>query len=124
MLKSLLIVATAAVLSTRVFAASDPCVKLADAVWAAPADVRACFASFPLNDTLRTNLLNIAKSAVLTFHTSTNYQLQAPPPYDKDVHVDFEKEFARIAKTQYTSYCKLSFQKTYLYAEVDDSIVS
>lgn len=36
--------------------ASDPCTRIAGVKWAAPADVRACFASFPVNQTEKANV--------------------------------------------------------------------
>ena len=39
----------------------------------------------------------------LAFHTSTNYQIQAPPPYDKDVRVNLPVELARIKRQPYLS---------------------
>jgi len=39
----------------------------------------------------------------LAFHTSTNYQIQAPAPYDKDVHEDLINDMERIANTDYPS---------------------
>lgn len=39
----------------------------------------------------------------LAFHTSVNYQIQAPAPYDNDVHEDLVGDLDRIAETNYTS---------------------
>nr|GAT56785.1 predicted protein [Mycena chlorophos] len=39
----------------------------------------------------------------LAFHTSTNYQIQAPPPFDTEVHEDIVKDLARISGTAYSS---------------------
>ena len=39
----------------------------------------------------------------LAFHTSVNYQIQAPPPYDKDVHEDLVADLARISTESYSS---------------------
>ncbi|KZV95737.1 hypothetical protein EXIGLDRAFT_734781 [Exidia glandulosa HHB12029] len=88
-------------------AATDPCTTIAGAKWAAPADVRACLSSFPVNETLRANLVETVSKTILTFHTSPNYQFRAPAPFTNDVHVDFQKEFARIAKQTYPSYFAL-----------------
>ncbi|EJD45414.1 hypothetical protein AURDEDRAFT_165629 [Auricularia subglabra TFB-10046 SS5] len=83
---------------------ADPCTKIAGVTWAAPADVRACLQSFPLNETLRSNIVETVSKTMLTFHTSVNYQLQAPAPFQRDVHVDLPKEFKRIASQKYPSY--------------------
>lgn len=39
----------------------------------------------------------------MSFHTSTNYQIQAPPPYDKDVHEDIIADIARMRAQTYPS---------------------
>ncbi|KAL0578755.1 hypothetical protein V5O48_003253 [Marasmius crinis-equi] len=39
----------------------------------------------------------------LAFHTSTNYQIQAPPPFDNDVHEDLHQSVARISAQEYQS---------------------
>lgn len=39
----------------------------------------------------------------LEFHTSVNYQIQAPPPFDEDVHEDLVADLARISKESYSS---------------------
>lgn len=39
----------------------------------------------------------------LAFHTSVNYQIQAPPPYANDVHEDLLADLARINQTEYPS---------------------
>ena len=36
--------------------ASDPCAKIANKTWVAPADVRACYKSFPVNATIKANV--------------------------------------------------------------------
>jgi hypothetical protein len=40
---------------------------------------------------------------MLAFHASTNYQLQAPKPYDKDVHWDLLKGLEETRSEVYTS---------------------
>lgn len=44
-------------------------------------------------------------SKTLNFHTSTNYQIQAPDPYT-DVHVDIQAELARIKRSTYFNDCQ------------------
>jgi hypothetical protein len=39
----------------------------------------------------------------LAFHTSTNYQIQAPEPFKNDVHEDMQADLARIASENQTS---------------------
>lgn len=39
----------------------------------------------------------------LAFHTSVNYQKQAPPPFADDVHEDVLGDLARISSQEYAS---------------------
>lgn len=39
----------------------------------------------------------------LAFHTSVNYQIQAPDPFENDVHEDLLKDLARISIQRYKS---------------------
>ncbi|KAF8518425.1 hypothetical protein BU17DRAFT_48809 [Hysterangium stoloniferum] len=83
-------------------AAKDPCKAIANQTWVAPADVRACFQSFPLNNTLKNNVLDVV-NLTFNFQTSINYQIQAPAPFAQDVHVDIAAELARIRAQHYAS---------------------
>jgi hypothetical protein len=49
-------VALALVLASGVAAAPDPCTKIGGKKWVAPADVRACYKSYKLDDTIRNNV--------------------------------------------------------------------
>ncbi|KAG7091916.1 hypothetical protein E1B28_008311 [Marasmius oreades] len=81
---------------------SDPCTKLAGKKWVAPSDLRACFQSFKVEPVIKDNILDVI-SRTLAFHTSVNYQIQAPPPFDKDVHEDLAADLARIRHQSYFS---------------------
>jgi len=59
--------------------------------------------SFAFNTTLRDNIVDVV-SKTLNFHTSTNYQIQAPEPYT-DTHVDIQAELARIKRSKYDNDC-------------------
>lgn len=39
----------------------------------------------------------------LAFHTSVNYQIQAPEPYHDDVHENLKADLARISQQSYPS---------------------
>ncbi|KAJ2913132.1 hypothetical protein MD484_g7281, partial [Candolleomyces efflorescens] len=54
--------------------------------------------SFPLQP----EILEVVNKT-LAFHTSVNYQIQAPPPYDNDVHEDLVGDLRRISDTDYLS---------------------
>ncbi|KIY68655.1 hypothetical protein CYLTODRAFT_489574 [Cylindrobasidium torrendii FP15055 ss-10] len=85
-----------------VVAAQDPCASIAGRKWVAPADVRACFTSFAVNETEKTNILDVVNKTLSVFHTSTSYALQLPPPYE-DVHEDILADLARISGQEYAS---------------------
>lgn len=100
--------------------AVDPCAVIGGQKWAAPSDVRACFESFPINETTKSNvclLLNFlfplliseriqileVVTKTLSFHTSVSYQVLAPEPFTADVHEDILGDLARIGATNYPS---------------------
>ena len=51
---------------------------------------------------LHPQILDVVEKS-LAFHTSVNYQIQAPPPYDKDVHEDIIADINRIRNQSYAS---------------------
>lgn len=59
---SLLAVASAAAFQDLEERKSDPCVAIAGQKWVAPSAVRACFNSFPVNATIKTNVSNFGSS--------------------------------------------------------------
>ncbi|KAF9269650.1 hypothetical protein L218DRAFT_953275 [Marasmius fiardii PR-910] len=81
---------------------SDPCSKVAGKTWVAPEDLRACFQSFKVDQAIKDNIIQVVSKS-LAFHTSVNYQIQAPPPFDKDVHEDLFADLARIQQQSYPS---------------------
>ncbi|KAJ8516763.1 hypothetical protein ONZ45_g5979 [Pleurotus djamor] len=82
--------------------APDPCAAIAGKKWVAPRDVRACYKSIQVDETIKSNIIDVVNKT-LAFHTSTNYQIQAPPPYDKDVREDVVKSLQRIQAQKYAS---------------------
>lgn len=84
------------------FANADPCAAIGGKIWVAPRDVRACFTSFKVNNTIRANIVEVI-TKTLAFHTSTNYQLRAPEPFTQDVHEDLLGDLARISRQAYPS---------------------
>ncbi|KIY48535.1 hypothetical protein FISHEDRAFT_43153 [Fistulina hepatica ATCC 64428] len=79
----------------------DPCETIAGLTWTTPADVRACFEYFAVNETIKANIIdNVNKT--LAFHTNTNYEIQAPAPF-QNVHEDIVKDLARISSQNYSS---------------------
>ncbi|RDB28060.1 Peptidase S41 family protein ustP [Hypsizygus marmoreus] len=89
----------AVTLDTR---APDPCAAIAGKKWVAPKDVRACYSSIKVDPTLKANIIDVVNKT-LAFHTSTNYQIKAPPPFTADVHEDVVASLARIKRQSYKS---------------------
>ncbi|KAJ3547212.1 hypothetical protein NMY22_g1745 [Coprinellus aureogranulatus] len=81
---------------------SDPCALIAGKRWALPSEVRSCLGSFSLSPEVKSNVLEVVNKT-LAFHTSVNYQIQAPAPYDNDVHEDLAGDLNRIAAASYAS---------------------
>ncbi|KAF5371707.1 hypothetical protein D9758_003451 [Tetrapyrgos nigripes] len=91
--------ASEAMLETR---QNDPCAKIGGQQWVNPADLRACFTSFPLDPALQENIIDVLNKT-MAFHVSVNYQISAPEPFTNDVHEDLLKDFARIKAQSYDS---------------------
>jgi hypothetical protein len=88
-------------------AASDPCVKVTDLLFADPADAIACQKSFPFNETLRQNVLTVI-SRVFDFYTFEDYYLNSPPPFQEST-TNIRADIARINSTYYevSTLCSL-----------------
>jgi len=84
--------------------AADPCATLAGVKWTSPAAVRACYTSIPLNETLRTNIIDTVSRVAAGHHTSTNVIIKAPQPFTADIHVDIVGELEKIRKRKYSNY--------------------
>ncbi|KAF5337318.1 hypothetical protein D9611_003167 [Ephemerocybe angulata] len=83
-------------------ASKDPCAKIGGQKWVAPADVRACFTSYKVDETVKSNIIEVINKT-LAFHTSTSYQIRAPGIFASEVHVNVPQELARIKKQSYRS---------------------
>ncbi|KAI0634239.1 hypothetical protein C8Q77DRAFT_1110664 [Trametes polyzona] len=82
-------------------ARADPCTKIAGKTFAPPADALACMKSFPFNETLRQNVLNVV-SRVFDFYTFEDYYLNSPPPF-QDSTTNIRAQLARINRTHYAT---------------------
>ncbi|KAI3618701.1 hypothetical protein WG66_016461 [Moniliophthora roreri] len=80
----------------------DPCKAIAGRRWVSPKEARDCLFSFPVDPVIKANTLEVITKTV-AFHTSVNYQIHAPPPFDDDVHEDLLKDLMRINETDYAS---------------------
>ena len=116
--------------------AADPCVAIAGKKWVAPSDVRACYSSFGVDPVIKTNvsylrcfchpainvvpqILDVANKT-LAFHTSVNYQIQAPPPFNNDVKEDLLADIARIREQSYHSDYDLHIDLSRSFKRLND----
>ncbi|KAG6891044.1 hypothetical protein C0992_010706 [Termitomyces sp. T32_za158] len=75
---------------------NDPCAAIAGKKWVLPREARACMSATPVDSNIKANIIQVVNKT-LAFHTSVNYQIQAPPPYDRDVHEDLKADLAEIS---------------------------
>ncbi|KAJ6499989.1 hypothetical protein C8R47DRAFT_970997 [Mycena vitilis] len=97
-LSLVLLVSRAAVRQVR----ADPCAAIAGKKWVSPLEARSCLFSFPVDEDIKNNIIQVVNKS-LPFHTSVNYQILAPHPFDKEVHEDIAADVARIKETSYPS---------------------
>ncbi|KAH9932970.1 uncharacterized protein B0H18DRAFT_870866 [Fomitopsis serialis] len=79
----------------------DPCAAIANKTWVSPQDARACFSSFPVVPDIKANIVDVLNKS-LAFHTSVNYQRQAPIPFE-DIHEDVHADLARVSSQDHSS---------------------
>jgi len=78
---------------------ADPCAKIAGMAFVPPADVLACYKSFPFNETLRQNVMtNMAR--VFDFFTFEDYYYDSPPPFQEST-VDIRTTVAKLSKQKF-----------------------
>lgn len=78
---------------------SDPCSKIAGKAYVEPIDAVSCLSSFPSNETLKQNVLNIV-SGSLDFYTWEANYLNLSSPFHKESW-DIRAEIGRINETRY-----------------------
>ncbi|KAI0659833.1 hypothetical protein C8Q70DRAFT_914914 [Cubamyces menziesii] len=98
---------------------SDPCAAIANKTWVAPSDVRACFTSFPVDPTIKANIIEVV-NRTLAFHTSVNYEKSAPEPFTADVHEDVLADLARISGQSYANELDLHVDLSRTLKRLDD----
>ncbi|KAJ7446155.1 hypothetical protein B0H11DRAFT_1746039 [Mycena galericulata] len=82
--------------------AGDPCAAIAGRKWIAPHEARACMFLFPVDPEIKANIIQVV-NGTLPFHTSVNYQILAPHPFENDVHEDIAADLARISHLSHES---------------------
>lgn len=78
----------------------DPCAKISGHAFADPAYVVACFRSFPANETIKENVLDVLSKTLNQFFTFQAEQLHSPSPFEES-SVDLNTQIARIKNTTY-----------------------
>ncbi|KAF9501589.1 hypothetical protein BDN71DRAFT_1379783 [Pleurotus eryngii] len=114
---SLLVLTLAAGISAH--AKGDPCAEISGKKWVSPREVRACFTSFPVEPLVKANTIEVLNKT-LAFHTSANYQIQAPEPFARDVHEDLHTDLARISNQNYSSDFELHVDLFRTFKRVND----
>src|ERR1700733_8356964 len=56
----------------------------------------------------------------LAFHTSVNYQIQAPQPFSNDVHENLPMDLARISQQDYYSEYDLHVDLSHTFKRLND----
>ncbi|KAJ7346724.1 hypothetical protein DFH08DRAFT_914726 [Mycena albidolilacea] len=79
----------------------DPCAAISGKKWVSPQQARSCLGSFSVDKDIKDNIIQVINKT-LPFHTSVNYQILAPPPFEY-VHEDIVADLARIQETSYPS---------------------
>ncbi|KAF9051220.1 hypothetical protein BDZ89DRAFT_1154116 [Hymenopellis radicata] len=80
----------------------DHCAAIAGQKWVSPAQARSCLSMAALEPKIKSNTIEVLNKT-LAFHTSVNYQIQAPAPFEDDVHEDLHADLARISLQEYSS---------------------
>ncbi|CAE6532398.1 unnamed protein product [Rhizoctonia solani] len=97
---------------------SDPCAAIAAKGWYKPSQVLSCIQSFPYNETLRNNIVDVV-SKTFNFHTSVSFHLNMPDPFTDDT-VDLQGEIRRIGGTKYDSDFNLHQDVSKTVKELND----
>jgi hypothetical protein len=98
-LRSLASVTPLLIPSAYAAAVVDPCAKIAGKSFVPSADALACYKSFPFNETIRQNVLQVA-SRVFDFYTFENYYLKSPPPFQEST-VDIRAKLKELNQTAF-----------------------
>ncbi|KAF4621280.1 hypothetical protein D9613_000757 [Agrocybe pediades] len=97
----------------------DPCASISGRRWVQPSEARACLGAAPLDPLVKANIIEVVNKT-LAFHTSTNYQIHAPIPFDKDVKEDLVADLERISKQKYDSEFDFHLDIYYSFKNVND----
>ncbi|KAJ3735806.1 hypothetical protein DFJ43DRAFT_1212282, partial [Lentinula guzmanii] len=101
----------------------DQCAAIAGKEWVSPLEARSCMHSFPVDPVVKENIIEVVNKTI-AMHTSVNYQIQAPKPFDKarytDVHEDLHKDLARISQQEYQSEFQFHLDLFHTFRRLND----
>ncbi|KAJ4483317.1 hypothetical protein J3R30DRAFT_3285060 [Lentinula aciculospora] len=106
----------------------DHCAAIAGKQWVSPLEARACMHSFPVHTNVKENIIEVLNKTI-AMHTSVNYQISAPKPFDKaryylfscnDVHEDLHKDLARIRQQDYQSEFEFHLDVFHTFRRLND----
>ncbi|KAK7472784.1 hypothetical protein VKT23_000891 [Stygiomarasmius scandens] len=116
----LVVLTLTALLAVAGESVNDPCAAIAGKKWVHPAEARACLTAFPVDPVVKANTIEVLNKT-LAFHTSVNYQVHAPPPFQDDVNEDLLADLARVAsKEDYQSEFELHLDLFRSFKRVND----
>ncbi|KAF9263255.1 hypothetical protein L218DRAFT_902191 [Marasmius fiardii PR-910] len=98
---------------------TDPCAAISRKNWVSPREARSCLTSYPVDSVVKANILEVINKT-LAFHTSTYYQIQAPFPFEDDVHEDLHRSIARISHQEYRSEFEFHLDLFRTFKRVND----
>lgn len=78
----------------------DPCALIAGKMFVPPQQALDCLQSFPLNETVKKNVMDVV-SSVFDFYTFEDYYLDSPPPFG-DSTKNIRAALATINNTRYS----------------------
>ncbi|KAJ6499204.1 hypothetical protein C8R45DRAFT_1061350 [Mycena sanguinolenta] len=99
--------------------AQDPCAAIAGKKWISPQEARSCMFSFAVDEEIKANMIQTLNKT-LAFHTSVNYQILAPHPFDQYIHEDLAADLARIQETAYPSDFDLHLDLFHSFRRLND----
>ncbi|KAK0212757.1 hypothetical protein DFS33DRAFT_1249679 [Desarmillaria ectypa] len=98
----------------------DACAAISGKKWVTPIQARACISLAPVDPILKANTIEVLNKT-LAFHTSVNYQIQAPKPFQDDVHEDLHANLQRISfQDHHTSELDLHLDLFRTFKRVND----
>ncbi|KAH8828086.1 hypothetical protein DL96DRAFT_1797327 [Flagelloscypha sp. PMI_526] len=103
--------------SLPLVACYDPCSVISDRKWVQ------YYPLFLINSTVKDNILDVVNKT-LQFHTSTNYQVSAPPPFDSQVHEDLIADINRMSVSRYPSEFAFHLDLFQTFRRVNDGDLS